>query len=178
MESTGILPPLPIIPGIEIRHCPRNHGYAAGSDGSIWSVWTHRGQETTSWVLRPCHLNNRGRLVTSVRFRHAFAHALVAEAFHGPRPEGYDCRHLDGNPANNTASILAWGTRRENAQDQVRLGRTRRHKRTPFRKLKREQVLEIRALAATMNQSQIARRFSVSEACISLVVRRLSYPKI
>ena len=28
-------------------------------------------------------------------------HQLVLEAFVGPRPEGYQCAHLDGNPSNN-----------------------------------------------------------------------------
>jgi hypothetical protein len=44
-------------------------------------------------------------------------HVLVAEAFHGPRPIGYEVRHLNGNAHDNRASNLAWGTPAENAQD-------------------------------------------------------------
>ena len=44
-------------------------------------------------------------------------HTLVAEAFHGPRPEGNVVRHLDGNPTNNTVQNLAYGTQRENVHD-------------------------------------------------------------
>jgi hypothetical protein len=51
-----------------------------------------------------------------------FVHALVAEAFHGPRPEGADTRHLDGDKANNAASNLRFGSRSENELDKVRHG--------------------------------------------------------
>src|SRR5215469_16278930 len=33
-------------------------------------------------------------------------HQLVALAFHGPRPEGMEARHLDGNPLHNCAHNL------------------------------------------------------------------------
>ena len=47
-------------------------------------------------------------------------HRLVAAAFLGPRPEGMDdTRHLDGNPANNKAANLAYGTRADNMDDMV-----------------------------------------------------------
>lgn len=49
-------------------------------------------------------------------------HQLVCEAFHGARPDGMEVRHLDGNPANNNASNLAWGNRSENELDKVRHG--------------------------------------------------------
>lgn len=47
---------------------------------------------------------------------------LVAEAFHGPCPDGMECRHIDGDKSNNTAENLAWGTRSENTYDKVRHG--------------------------------------------------------
>lgn len=48
---------------------------------------------------------------------------LVLEAFIGPKPFGCGVRHLDGNPANNSPSNLAWGTQRENVLDTVKHGR-------------------------------------------------------
>jgi hypothetical protein len=51
-----------------------------------------------------------------------FVHGLVAEAFLGPRHEGMQVRHLDGNPTNNHVSNLQWGTQGENNRDQVRHG--------------------------------------------------------
>lgn len=58
--------------------------------------------------------NNAGR-----RLR---IHVLIAAAFIGPRPDGYEIRHLDGNPANSVLVNLAYGTHSENARDTVRHG--------------------------------------------------------
>lgn len=44
-------------------------------------------------------------------------HQLVALTFHGPRPEGLEIRHLDGNKLNNAAANLAYGTAEENYWD-------------------------------------------------------------
>lgn len=49
-------------------------------------------------------------------------HSLVAEAFIGPRPEGQECRHRDGDKSNNRKSNLLWGTPSENSMDNVALG--------------------------------------------------------
>lgn len=51
-----------------------------------------------------------------------FVHQLVAEAFHGPCPEGLECRHLNGNKMDNRALNLKWGTQSENSFDRVRHG--------------------------------------------------------
>ena len=49
-------------------------------------------------------------------------HSLVAEAFIGPRPEGAEVCHNDGNPANNRVDNLRYGTSSDNALDKVRHG--------------------------------------------------------
>ena len=49
-------------------------------------------------------------------------HALVLEAWHGPRPEGWGARHLNSNRLDPRASNLRWGTAQENAQDRLRRG--------------------------------------------------------
>lgn len=49
-------------------------------------------------------------------------HQLVAAAFLGPRPEGMEVRHLDGDPLNNRLDNLAYGTPSENSQDSIRHG--------------------------------------------------------
>lgn len=51
-------------------------------------------------------------------------HQLVLLAFSGAMPDGAVSRHLDGNPKNNCASNLAWGTALENSQDMVAHGRS------------------------------------------------------
>jgi len=47
----------------------------------------------------------------------AAMHRLVLRAFVGRCPDGMECRHLDGNPANNSLNNLRWGTRKENTAD-------------------------------------------------------------
>jgi hypothetical protein len=47
-------------------------------------------------------------------------HTLIALTFHGPRPEGLEIRHLDGDQLNNAAANLAYGTREENLEDKRR----------------------------------------------------------
>lgn len=49
-------------------------------------------------------------------------HRLVLEAFAGPMPDGLEVRHLDGNPANNARTNLAYGTGAENWADRRRHG--------------------------------------------------------
>ena len=49
-------------------------------------------------------------------------HRLVMAAFVGPCPDGMEVRHLNGDPADNRLVNLTYGTRAENARDQVEHG--------------------------------------------------------
>lgn len=51
-----------------------------------------------------------------------YVHALVLEAFVGPRPDGMYACHSDGNPANNCVDNLRWDTPSANQQDSIRHG--------------------------------------------------------
>jgi hypothetical protein len=55
-----------------------------------------------------------------------FIHCLLLTVFVSPRPEGLVCRHLDGNPLNNNLSNLSWGTPRENYDDVIKHGVSKR----------------------------------------------------
>lgn len=48
-----------------------------------------------------------------------FVHHVVLETFVGPRPEGMEARHLNGNHSDNRLRNLAWGTRAQNGQDKI-----------------------------------------------------------
>ena len=41
-------------------------------------------------------------------------HSLMCATFHGPRPEGYQCDHLNGNKFDYSAANLEWVTPAEN----------------------------------------------------------------
>jgi hypothetical protein len=49
-------------------------------------------------------------------------HRLVLDSFVRPRREKEECRHLNGDPADNRLENICWGTAIENAQDKVRHG--------------------------------------------------------
>jgi len=95
-----------------VRSLDRYVKFANGSGrtalGLILKPWKHMG-DYQAVGLRP----------TKKRF---LIHALVLEAFVGPRPEGMVCCHIDGNPANNHVSNLRWGSYSENNHDLVRHG--------------------------------------------------------
>lgn len=49
-------------------------------------------------------------------------HYLVLLTFKGPRPNGYVCRHLNGDPSDNRVENLAYGTPKDNMDDMRRHG--------------------------------------------------------
>lgn len=51
-----------------------------------------------------------------------YIHTIVLETFVEARPQGMECRHLDGNPENNKIENLKWGSKSENTRDSVKHG--------------------------------------------------------
>ena len=54
-------------------------------------------------------------------------HLLVCTAFHGLRPEGYECDHINGNNLDWSADNLRWVTKEENIRCGRYLKRLRKH---------------------------------------------------
>lgn len=128
------------IPGYEGRYQASNLGRVRSLDRYVKCARGGKGTRLLKGrVLRPAgqqsdpHL----RVVLGHKAPGSCVHTLVALAFIGPRPEGCDIRHLDGNPLNNHADNLAYGTRTENILDVYRIGRA-------WRTLTAEQVQTIR----------------------------------
>lgn len=68
--------------------------------------------------------NTQGRLRCRLgKGEFGMVHAIVAEAFHGPRPDGMYVCHNDGNHLNNRASNLRYDTPSANCMDAYRHGR-------------------------------------------------------
>lgn len=96
--------------------------YDASSQGQIRS----RPRATTrGGIMKIIFYDGKYEAVTLTcngKQRRHSVHSLVAAAFIGPRPEGLVIRHLDGDPQNNWAYNLAYGTQAENMQDMLRHG--------------------------------------------------------
>jgi hypothetical protein len=107
--------------------------YEVSDEGQVRSVerWRRVGKGEGSLRLYPSQARSlyidkagypRVTLKTSGVARSHLVHHLVLEAFVGPKPVGQECRHLNGNPADNRLENLQWGTSSENSYDVVRHG--------------------------------------------------------
>ena len=94
--------------------------YEVSSHGRFRSIWNGRCRMLRPYVDRDGY--HTTRLCVDNQRRSVKLHHCVLLTFVGPRPEGAECRHLDGNPGNNHVDNLAWGSSSENAADRVRHG--------------------------------------------------------
>jgi hypothetical protein len=128
-----------------IRPYPNDGRYLVSALGQVFS--TINGIE-----LKQSHAHKGGYASVGLgRDNTRMVHQLVAETFHGDRPEGMDVAHYDGNPANNFAGNLSYKTRSENCLDRSRHDRC---------KISNETVAMIRSEYATgISKNETARRF-------------------
>ena len=108
-----------------------------------------------------------------------YAHHIVLSAFVGPKPDGFECCHFDGDPFNNKLENLRWGTPKENRADAIRHGthyyfKPKCGEKNPRSKLTNKQIIEImrspwgkRGIGSAM-----AKRFGVGNSAIYEVRRR------
>lgn len=116
---------------MSVKHSPLEF-YVVTRDGRVFSIahdWRGYGRRE----MRQ-HRNRYGypyvRLALNGGRELWCVHRLVALAYLPSRPSPqHEIRHLNGDPADNRAENLAWGTRKENAVDKERHGRTSRGKR-------------------------------------------------
>lgn len=184
MQSQSTLPPLPQQPeGVEIRYLPDWIGYAVTSTGEVWSCRGNLPFVYRKWrQLRPS-ANCRGykllHLRNGTKTSTVPVHRAIATAFHGPCPEGLDCRHLNGIKADNRSANLQWGTRSENNLDKKRHGIVFYGERCNSAVLKEVDVLFIRANAGNgFTKSALAKKFGVSKSAIKHIVARRNWPHI
>ena len=133
----------------------------------------------------------RGYVLVTLKHRgtikNTSIHSLVADAFIGPRPAGYEINHINGVKDDNRLSNLEYVTPKDNiahARDILgyRYGYHSRPKKEitpiaiepkPGRKLSPEAAAQIRALYKNrqFTQTEIGAMFGVSHAIVGRIVR-------
>lgn len=68
-------------------------------------------------LLKPGHVPRGHRYVNLGRGNSQYVHQLVAAAFLGPRPDGHEVCHNNGDPTDNRAPNLRYDTRQANYMD-------------------------------------------------------------
>lgn len=149
--------------------------YFVSNLGRVKSVGEPGPNLTIGKVLKPAISKGYQRYRLSRdgnTHRYALGYVLVAEAFIGPRPEGYDINHIDGKRDNPRVENLEYVTRRQNCLHSARVLGNSTGEMNAAAKIKQSDAEEIRRLYATGNFSQesIGRRYGVTQACISRVV--------
>lgn len=153
---------------VSFKMVPDYPGYRVGDDGSVWSKWkrgSYRSTEFGDWRRLSPAATERGRrfvgLYRNGKRSHVYIAPLVLTLFTGPRPDGLECCHWDGDPSNNSLSNLRWDTRSANHMDKRRHG-------TSGRKLVGREHDVIRMLRS-MSERAVAERFGVGR----YVIRRI-----
>lgn len=173
-----------------MKPCPSFPGYSATDDGRVFShrrrgKGTQRGSVST---IDPDFLYELSQRTTIKGYRTASimlpngksrpigVHQLVADAFHGPCPDGLVVRHLNGVPSDNSPGNLKYGTDAENADDRKRhgtyLGGSNHHN----AKLTGGQAVAIRTKRrAGVRVKDLAAEFGVSVPTIESIIYNRSY---
>ena len=142
-------------------------GYEVSSSGRVYSLKTNRylatGKDRDGYVTVQVTANRKSTVI--------LVHRVTCRAFKGPRPSRrHEVRHLDGNIRNNESINLAWGTRKQNAADRERHGRTAHGERNGGgKKLTASDVRQIKALIGKETYVSLASSFGVCVAAIGFI---------
>ena len=139
------------------RDTPSRHGGSRSKPGLILRQQSHQTGHRTVMLYR------KTRLV----------HRLVLEAHVGHAPEGMECCHNDGDPANNRLENLRWDTHEENMRDRVTHGTSNRGEGNHWAKLTEADVRLIKTafrwFGPKLSGTALARHFGVRQSTISII---------
>ena len=102
--------------------------------------------------------------------------SVVAEAWHGRRPDEMVTRHLNGSRTDDIPSNLAWGTVAENTDDKVRHGTDQRGERHPNASMTDAVAAEIlRRSREGEARRSLADEYGVTLNTVNILCRRVSW---
>lgn len=119
----------PHVDSIEWRNIPGWEGkYEVSDAGEVRALLNTRNTPLEVSVIKKQTKNSAGYACVSLSAngisRMFNVHSLVMLAFVGPRPDGMEVRHLDGNRLNPHLSNLAYGYPEDNSADRKHHGTT------------------------------------------------------
>lgn len=178
-----------------MRPIPGYGGYFADRQGQIWSAFKFRGGgygrpgEQVNTGVPQKRLKGRsraadGRIRVTLRrddgkFITRYRAHFVLFAYVGPRPEGMECLHGNGECTDDSPTNLRWGTSLENKADMVRHGTRQKGRQINTCKLSEADVIEIRRLRSEDHSlKSIAGQFRITEANVSCIVNRKTWTHV
>lgn len=130
-------------------------------------------------VLSPCLYSSKYKMATfrgHAKQERRLLHAVVCEAFHGPRPSGHQVAHNNGNRLDNRAENLRWATPTENALDKEMHGTGNKGVKHAMAKLSEDDVRRIRSRCENGESAEsIASDFPVTRHCVWRIHHRKTW---
>lgn len=143
--------------------------YAVSDQGNVKRVTAGPGARAGRLVKAVTDTHGYRRVAVSVGGKRCSisVHALVAVAFLGPRPAGYDVNHRNGNKTDNAVGNLEYVTRSENHRHAYRSC----IRPAVGSKLSQAEAESIRRrYASGETQTAIAKSMGISQSLTSMVV--------
>lgn len=163
------------------RPVPDLPGYWVSEAGAVWSNISGKWRHLTPSVLshKPGAQGYLRVTVNTPKGRRAgLVHVLVAAAFLGPKPEGMQVHHIDGNARNNALSNLRYATQSEIIRQAFARGLNvhTRGSEHPMAELTEDDVILVRiAHGRGYSMGKLAQVFKVSRHCIKHIVNRKTW---
>lgn len=159
---------------VERRPWPTDPRYLAGDDGSIVGP---RGWPLTPWITDGGY--QQVQVSRDAQHRGVTVHIIVCEAWHGPRPDGMEVAHANGDRLDCRPVNLSWKTRADNHADKHAHGTAQQGERANNHKLTDVEVLDIRRRAAAGEGAvALGRAFSVNRGTIHRITSRRGWVHI
>lgn len=125
--------------------------------------------------LMKIYFGNNGYGRVTINGASRLVHHLVLESHIGPRPDGHEGAHGDGDKGNNSLANLRWATALGNGSDNARLG-VSKGTLHGMHKLTEDDVREIRKYEKTY--AAYAAQYGVSVATIQRVIKRKGWTHV